>query len=220
MPVYEIVSEETINLMYDKLVEEVKELKEHPTESVLSLFIIHLYEYIVVYNSFYNIDRFNGSNILENVNLNLKYIKEYLESKGYNKNTSEECGFIYQLYKLANNLRHNYYRSDSDICVFLSSLISKSSKYYIVSDTMWCILLKEGNVRDFLLDKYGLINIYNEVFRCNEYKSKCMNFVKRALHSNKDIKDVFYYVRKKTGCSTFLAYSLIYDCIKNTYKED
>lgn len=40
MPVYEIVSEETINLMYDKLVEEVKELKEHPTESVLSLFII------------------------------------------------------------------------------------------------------------------------------------------------------------------------------------
>lgn len=220
MPVYRVISEETINLMYLRLLEDIQEIKKKPSISLVSMFIMHLYEYIVVYNTFYYSEEFKDINVIEDKNLNLKYIKVRLEGLGYDNNTLERS-FVVQLYDMANNLRHEFYKNKDIVKEFLSYFVDKSeSSYYNVVKVTLSLLLPDGELKDFILNRKLITGLYLELFENEEYYKRCHRFVDGCVNKKYLLKDIFNYVKSKFCCSDYFILEVIYDCIKDTYKED
>jgi hypothetical protein len=220
MPVYKIISEETISLMYTRLLEDVQEIKKKPSISLLSMFIMHLYEYIVVYNVFYFSDEYKDNDVIEGKNINLNPLKRYLNKSGYS-NVTDEYSFVFQLYYMSNNLRHEFYGNVGIVKEFLLYFIDKDgNNYYNASVNSLTLLLPDGELKDFILNRKLIAGLYLELFENEEYSKRCHKLVDECVNKKFLLKDIFNYAKRKFSCSDYFVLEVIYDCVKDTYKED
>lgn len=174
MPTYDEISQEIL----DEWRQYLEDLSSHFIKTgdkyVLKLFIINLYEYLVVKTAYVNHIENDSSNLRYYGGLNI--IKKYL-------NQSNLCTLqLRALMSCANDLRHCAYKKDLELD-FLLGLITDHSKYQII----WDALLKDCPLTyKFLSNGKKLSVIYHELKGSQSLRRRCTRYVKDCFAPQQD----------------------------------
>lgn len=203
MPTYDEISPEIL----DKWRQYLEELSSHFIKTgdkyILRLFIIVLYEYLVVKTAYVNHIENDSSNSRYYGGLSI--IKKYFHQ-------SNLCTLqLRALMSCANDSRHCVYKKDLELD-FLLGLITDHSKYQII----WDALLKECHLTyGFLSNSKKLSVVYHELKGSQSLRRRCIRYTKDCLapqqsgNSKYTVGEVVYKIVSSYGVSENYAKNIV-----------
>ena len=173
MPTYDEITPEILEEWKIYLENITKSLLKNSNKYVLRLFIISLYEYIVVKTAYLNHIQHDPSNQRFYGGLNI--IKKYIS------NSTDYSAALKRLMYYANDIRHNAYKSNQEL-EFLGVTIKNDSYLHI-----WNSFIKECPLTYTLLTNIKKLTVLQaEIRDNNSLKRRCIRYTKDCLAPQQD----------------------------------
>lgn len=200
MPVYDELSDRTLSELKNRLEVRLSILLQYPSKDGFEMFWLQLYEYMLTYITY--IKKYHPVKQLK-VKVTLTDIKLL----GDNDVTAA----IIELKKLADNIRHNGYKSiEKSIYAIVKSSCCKPLKNYL-----------PASVKDFLFSD-TILSVYKELYYAESLRSEVDENVQPLIEgvngtSLYTVSEIVKQAMEATGCSFGFALDVVYSYIKDGY---
>lgn len=208
MPVYHDVSENKIREWGKQLQEIVLSLRKYPSKFTNEMFVIQLYEYLLLTLTF----RSNYDTPKEYKKLTVK-----IPNLTHTDVLSKYVDPLLSLKSIADSIRHDY--PDKNHTLHILGIIQNEGML-----PLWDYLKSDiPEVYNFIINEWQ--SIYTEIYSSESIKEYCLSYASELLHvgsttkiSQYSVGETIQLIIQKFNCSKTFALNIVLSIIKDDYR--